>query len=158
MGLRKVGKFARGTMVILLALVIWGGPAYRQLFDGPEPWALKWMMFSGIGMGMLGVHFEAETPSGVRRTIVWDQFQPPRAPDARFQVARARELHQVARRAAEICQGLGSGTKLHVSVRRATQEGWKVIGSPDWDLCDRTSRSKFERQEAKPNLARRRSL
>lgn len=143
--LKRVTHVLRSGAAIALATLVLLGPGYRQVLDGKEERIPRWVMFSGKGLGIYGVHFELVEPSGRRRTVTWSEFDAPHEAGTRIQAARASTLRDITRQADRICRKVGRPAQLFATARLAIKggNGWAPKGDPSLDLCVPKNRTAF---------------
>jgi hypothetical protein len=119
--------------VVVLAWIV-GAPLYRQVLAGSNAHARAWVMYSGIGLGVVDARFYERRPDGTRRPL--DRFRDlevgrPVRPAARRLVGQRATL-EIARR---LCRRLGKDADVRVVARRATREGWLLDYDGEENLC-----------------------
>jgi hypothetical protein len=122
------------AFVAILAFEL-GEPAYRQVFGGTNRFVRKWIMFEGIGLGVVDARFSEALPDG--RSVAVDRFatlglnrtSSPR--DVR-RIVHESNLRAVGQR---LCAASAPGTDLRVVARIAERSGWRLIENGERNLC-----------------------
>lgn len=143
----------RSIVAIAIAAFVLLGPGYRQVLGGKGELIPRWVMFSGKGLGIYGVHFDLVEEPGKTRTVTWGEFDQPRKAGTPFQAARARDLGHIASQAARICRAVGPHAQLFATVRQAvrTGNGWTKKSGDKLDLCVPRNRVAFVGGRARPD-------
>jgi len=129
------GRLLRGVIFSTVALFIVAGPIYRQGFGGQSNLFRDWIMFRGIGLGVIDVRFER------RRNGQWEQFEFVDALKRRFEVPPHRALRlqgtdDLIRVEREMCRMYPNET-LRDFARIGTQtDGWVELRYLDVLQCD----------------------
>lgn len=124
----------------LLAFMIFG-PSYRQIVGSKNRIFRNWVMFKGIGVGMIDPDYFVLEPDGKRKPI--DRFAVLgfssrwEAPKLLRRIRGRYNLDQVNR---QLCAKLGPGVDLRAITRRSTRLGWQVLEQGERNLCGRKGR------------------
>jgi hypothetical protein len=114
-------RWLRGMVFLALALFMIGGPIYRQGFGGGNILFRDWVMFRGIGLGVIEARFERLHDGQ------WEDFQFVDVLKRRFGVPEHRTLRlqgveDLVRAEREMCRIYPNET-LRDFARIATQSG-----------------------------------
>lgn len=131
-------RWARAIGFVLVLAWMIGPPFYRQILHGKNKHARAWVMFSGIGLGVVDARFYAQLPDGTRREL--DRFEElggkrPKSVSKR----RIRGQQAVWGIARQLCRRLGDEADVRVVARRGTREGWVVDYDGESNICTTAS-------------------
>jgi|GEM_PF-3421863 len=129
-------SIVKKTLVVLAALFVFVGPAYRQSWGGKAPMMPRWVMFSGMATGYVAVRVETSEGGGPREPVPWDEFMP-RAKNHKgpVRVQRIMGDNQLERLATRLCRARGPNVAVFIQARQANRRGWKNIFTGDEDQC-----------------------
>lgn len=131
------GWALRGVIFFALALFIIGGPSYRQVFGGENVLFRDWVMFRGVGLGVIELRFEH------LRDGRWEPFEYVDELKRRFGVPEHRALRlqglgDLLRAEREMCRIYPEET-LRDFARIGTQsDGWVELRYLDELRCQET--------------------
>lgn len=126
----------RRLAFLLLALFILLAPALPQLFGATGLFLRPWVMFSGVGVGLLKGEFVVTGPDGVEARLApheaLGQARYSRAMATRFgyHVLSDEDLKRVS---AGLCARIGAGRRLSFDGHRQWLDGWRPLA--DDDIC-----------------------
>ncbi len=119
----------------LIVAFQFGGPFYRQVLHGQNPIFKNWVMYRGVGTGLVEVtFFQRDTPqrdTPVDRFAVLG-FERRTAPETLFRIAGAKGFARVTR---QLCERLGPNADLRAHAREATAHGWRPLARGHDNLC-----------------------
>ena len=127
-------KLARKFIFILLASFILLGPAVEQVFGYKSVWMPRWIMYSGVGVGILKGTFHLArpnepvvelTPLGV---LSLDRYPMIRHYEFDQTILEKSDLRHFASR---ICDDLPSGGTLSFIGSVGTRQGWQAMNVAD---------------------------
>jgi hypothetical protein len=131
-----------------------GGPFYRHVLHGTSPIFRNWVMYRGVGFGIVDARFAVRRAGGSEAAL--DRFAalgyagPRDAPADVWRIEGRAGLRTVVRR---LCERLEPGTDLRVRARLAAQRGWRPLARGERNLCARSAASRHARH-AVPRPAR----
>jgi hypothetical protein len=135
-GLSGLGSRLRRVAFGGLAALILFGPAPGQLFGHHSPALREWVMYSGVGVGILRGSFVLQ--EGERRLATLSPLEAlglQRYPSVRHyqfpHLVRAPE--DVAAYAAALCERAAPGQTVAFEGQVGTRQGWREMSSAD--LC-----------------------
>ena len=119
----------RFAIFLLIAVFIFVGPIYRQVFDGSNKVFQSWTMFSGIGRGYMDARFTVVSPGGTEERL--DRYavlgltgtRPADMPVNTWSISAQRGGPMET--AARLCKALGRSAVVRVYAREATCKGWR---------------------------------
>jgi hypothetical protein len=128
-------RLRRAAFLLVLAFEALG-PAYRQVLHGRNPLFRNWVMYRGMGYGVVDVTFRRRLPDDteveVDRFGVLGYDRPRAAPTTVWRIEGMDGTRAVA---AELCRVLGPGTDLRAYAHMASATGWTPILAGEDDLC-----------------------
>jgi hypothetical protein len=120
------------AFAVILAFEVLG-PFYRHVLHGKNQIFRNWVMYRGVGLGLVDVRFVRRLSGGgeipVDRFAALGYASPADAPEDVWRIVGRDGLARVTER---LCRG-GAGD-LHA--RLATNEGWEVLVDGDEPLCE----------------------
>jgi hypothetical protein len=130
----SAGNVLRVVTMLALVAIIWGGPFYRQVLHGREPWLRPWVMFSGAGLTATELRMWQVLPDGSTRRVDRYELLAPRRdppPHSLAHVADEAQAQAIARR---VCKRLAPGADVRMRFRVATRRGWRtrIHGDVNW--------------------------
>jgi hypothetical protein len=112
------------------------GPFYRHVLHGTHPALRNWVMYRGVGYGLVDARFLRRARDGGAHPI--DRFTalgyagPADAPEEVWRIVGRAGLEALAWC---LCARLGPGTDLRAHAREATARGWVVLAAGERNLC-----------------------
>lgn len=128
--LRHTKTKVRRVVFGLLAAFILLGPAPGQLFGKHSPWLREWVMYSGVGVGILDGSFTASQEDGTQ--TVYSPLQVagldsyPMIKHYYFD-NRVFVPEDLGKFAANLCETLEPGGQLAFDGYVGTRQGWQVL-------------------------------
>jgi hypothetical protein len=118
----------------ILALEVLG-PFYRHVLHGRNPIFRNWVMYRGVGLGLVDVRFVRRLPDGGETPV--DRFAAlgytGRA-DAPLDLWRIVGRDGLARVTERLCREAAGDLRAHA--RLATNDGWEELLDGDEPLCE----------------------
>jgi hypothetical protein len=129
----------RACLFTIFALFILIVPAYTHVLGEKSPYAPRWIMFSGMALAQLEVRLEGRPRDG-SKPVLLDRYEILgyagiyQAPRSIWRVASESEARVLAR---QLCKRVGERMEVHMRLRKATRDGWKMIDEGKRDACER---------------------
>jgi hypothetical protein len=110
------------------------GPFYRHVLHGKNQVFRNWVMYRGVGLGLVDVRFVRHLPGGdeapVDRFAALGYASPKEAPTEVWRIVGRDGLAQVTER---LCREAPGDLRAHA--RLATNRGWEVLLDGGEALC-----------------------
>jgi hypothetical protein len=120
----------RGVAFAIIALWMIAGPVYTQIFDGSDDVFRPWVMYSGVGLGLMDITFYEQKSGGIvkqidlRSTFGYSTVHP-----------RLMSKNAVDSLGEDICSLLGKGADVRLVARSATDAGWHTWSDGRRNIC-----------------------
>lgn len=129
------GARRRAALFVVLAALMFLGPAYRQVFGQRSRFVRDWELFNEVGVGLVVAEFSARGPDGAETPV--DRYAGLGYADRRLAPRWLRTMigeAGVLQVAARLCQRLAP-IDLRARARIATMDGWVPAFAGEHDLC-----------------------
>lgn len=131
----------RRSLFTVLAAFILLSPAAKQVLGYEAPWVRSWVMFSGVGVGILKGSFTTRTQDGAARELTpLEVLDLPRYPMMRSYLFPQMVMDEDGLRAfaAPYCERVGAHEHLSYRGLVGTRNGWKPLEASDICASART--------------------
>jgi hypothetical protein len=141
----------RVVVFILCACFIVGGPLARQVFGVPGRHLPRWVMFGGIGLGLLDVRYEQAHSDGTRTLLNRRKLLKGRVPPG--ELRRVVNVDKAWNIAQALCKKLGGDADIRVTARNATRKGWRNVLDGTVNACTTKAPPQKTKKKAKKDRA-----
>lgn len=127
-------RFSRTAVFFLFAALILLGPFAAQVLHVRHVLARPWVMFAGVGVGILNGEFQAVAPDGSAMTLKplqllgAERYPVTRSTEFPLRIVKDGDLRKFAER---FCAN--NNVKLSYSGFVGSREGWRVLNADN--LC-----------------------
>ena len=125
----------RLTAFLLILAFLALGPFYRQVLHGTNPVFRNWVMFRGVGYGLVDARFARRLPDGRTLPVDLTVLAPAGSGDTAQGVWRIDGRAAFETLTHRLCEHFGPDVDLRGTAREATGDGWVPLTSGERNLC-----------------------
>lgn len=118
--------YVRGAIALLLTMWMLSGLVYEQFFQRESAVLRSWVMFSGIGKGVVDASFYKRVDGELIKLEYRSLL------NTTSDIQNEKHALFIAKR---LCEVLGPENDVRLFVRRAGSEGWMRIFSGEKNMC-----------------------
>jgi hypothetical protein len=147
----------RLVLVIVTVGWIFGGPAYRQLFDGKVKWVPRWVMFAGLGHKICSTRFVQIHEDGTEEALDrWDVLGRDKWSKRSNGTRRIMGSAEVYDTGSALCRKLGEGADVRAIAKCGSRKGWHEKFRGRRNLCESKYQRRGKKQRKQPRSERKR--